>query len=186
MAGTRYGRRLSEVYASDADSVGDYPMVDLENGRSSKADINDDAKSHYFESESPPHQECNQGDGTMEDGGDESETLLLPDDVQNHTSRLRKRPNVIHRLLNAIVEWAKGPNPPRPYKIEPYFPRFQKAPIRLLDKYLPSRSSRVWAFLVFTCLWIIAFASILFKSVAGTEIPGYGTPVRLSCISRLW
>ena len=80
MAGNRYGRRWSDA---GEDNVGDYPMVDLENGRASKANISsDNANERHSGSNSPPPDGSNQRNETqMADGSDQSETLLLPTDV---------------------------------------------------------------------------------------------------------
>lgn len=76
--------------------------------------------------------------------------------------------------------------PPRQYRIEPFFPHFQTAPLRLVERFLPTRSSRVCALVAFHALWALVFLSILHASVTGPDIPGYGAPVRLSCGAKLW
>ncbi|KKA19137.1 hypothetical protein T310_6901 [Rasamsonia emersonii CBS 393.64] len=86
----------------------------------------------------------------------------------------------------SCAAWLSGPQPPRQYRIEPFFPRFQTAPLRLVDRFLPTRSSRVWALVAFHALWALIFLSILHRSVTGPDIPGYGSPVRLSCGAQLW
>ncbi|KAK2766034.1 hypothetical protein FQN54_007549 [Arachnomyces sp. PD_36] len=157
-----------------------HPMVDLENGGAPEIDSNDANKRH---SES----DRNFGGTHVPEESDESDNLLLPAEEATRATWPEKRLGwTRHPVIAAIARWARGPNPPRPYKIEPYFSRFQTAPIRLLERRLPRRSSKIWSLLLFLWLWVLIFASTLYKSVGSAEIPGYGSPVRLSCVSRLW
>jgi hypothetical protein len=80
----------------------------------------------------------------------------------------------------------RGPVPPRKHRIEPLFRNFQTAPIRLVDRLLPTRTWRISALVVFFALWATIFLAILNGSVAGPQIPEYGMPVRLPCEARLW
>ncbi|KAL1971019.1 hypothetical protein VTN77DRAFT_2853 [Rasamsonia byssochlamydoides] len=98
----------------------------------------------------------------------------------------RRRRGCLWSCIARLQSWIRGPQSPRKYRIEPFFPRFQTAPIRLVDRFLPTRSSRVWALVAFHALWALIFLTILHRSVTGLDIPGYGKPVRLSCGSRLW
>jgi hypothetical protein len=98
----------------------------------------------------------------------------------------RPRRGCLWSCISGLQSWIRGPKSPRQYRIEPFFTHFQTAPIRLVDQFLPTRASRVWTLLVFHGLWALIFLTILHRSVTGPEIPGYGSPVRLSCGSRLW
>lgn len=84
------------------------------------------------------------------------------------------------------MRWVKGPNPPRPYKIEPFFPQIQTAPIRFLDRYFPKRRHRVLLLLVFCFFWLLAFALVLHESAFSSDVPGYGSPTRIGCTARYW
>lgn len=88
--------------------------------------------------------------------------------------------------MHALQSWIRGPQSPRKYKINPVLPSLQTASIRLVDRYLPSRRAKIYALLIAHGIWALLFFSILHSSVAGPEVPGYGNPVRLSCVSRLW
>lgn len=95
-------------------------------------------------------------------------------------------PSPIKRVSNAVVTWVKGPQPPRIYKIEPFFPRIQHAPLTLLDRYAPKRMQRFWLLFVFYACWILSFALVLHKSSFAADVKDYGSPVRLGCTARYW
>jgi len=95
-------------------------------------------------------------------------------------------PVPVRRVWKAVVRWVKGPRPPRPYRIEPFFPQIQTAPIRLLDRYVPKRRHRILLLVVFYFFWLLSFASVLHKSAFASDVPGYGSPTRIGCGSRYW
>lgn len=151
-------------------------MVDLENGQASK----------MYSSNRQSGADRHSGVMHVPDESKESENLLPTEETSFRTTLSGKRPGRIRAATAAIANWAKGPIPPRPYKIEPFFPSFQMGPILLLEKGLPRRRSRIWLFLAFIFFWILVFASILYKSAASEDVPGYGPPIKLSCVSRVW
>ncbi|EOD46866.1 LCCL domain-containing protein [Neofusicoccum parvum] len=114
------------------------------------------------------------------DGSDELDELLAPPDAPKYV------PKSLQRVVNSVATWVKGPQPPRPYKITPFFPQIQEAPPRLLDKYLPKRKQKAWLLVAFYALWLLCFSLVLRKSAFSTEIGDYGSPVRLTCLSRFW
>jgi hypothetical protein len=85
-----------------------------------------------------------------------------------------------------IWDWICGPSPPHEYQINPWLARWQTAPDRLIKRYFPSKKSKVALLLAALLVWGVVFISILHASVTGQEIPGHGSPVKLSCWSRLW
>ncbi|KAL3452134.1 LCCL domain-containing protein [Aspergillus insuetus] len=85
-----------------------------------------------------------------------------------------------------IWDWICGPSPPHKYRINPWLARWQTAPDRLIERYFPSKKSKVAVLLAALLVWGVVFISILNASVTGQEIPGHGSPVKLSCWSRLW
>jgi hypothetical protein len=180
MAGSGSVRRS----ADEDDVLESQPMVDLKGRAVLEIDDND---SDYQHSRSDKHHPRSVlGSGThIPDEYDESENLLQTEETLPG-GWTEKRSGWAYPAFAAIGKWVKGPNPPRSYKIEPYFSRIQTAPIRLLEKRLTRTSSKIWSFLFFVFFWILVFASILYKSVGSADIPGYGPPVRLSCVSRLW
>ncbi|KAF9894554.1 hypothetical protein FE257_006439 [Aspergillus nanangensis] len=88
--------------------------------------------------------------------------------------------------ISGIGAWLNGPSPPHKYHISPWFPRWQSAPGRLVDRYFPSRAAKISLLLACVALWGVVFIAALNRSLAGQEIPGYGTPVKLACHGRLW
>lgn len=105
------------------------------------------------------------------------------DSPRSHDNGLKKFATYIFRVL---FRWVKGPQPSRPFKIEPILPRFQRIPIAFLDKYFPGRKQRFSLLLIFCLLWLLLFSAVLSTSISGCHISGYRTPIRLSCVSRLW
>ncbi|GAB7351134.1 hypothetical protein MBLNU459_g1591t2 [Dothideomycetes sp. NU459] len=124
---------------------------------------------------------------TYHDDASDDETLLPADSVesllqddsrrsQQHTwtARLNERiPDPLKRASSAVARWVKGPQPPRPYKIEPFWPSIQHAPIRLLDRYAPKRMQRFWLLMLWYLLWLLSFSLILHKSAVAADVPGY-------------
>ncbi|KAL4759769.1 LCCL domain-containing protein [Aspergillus foveolatus] len=100
-----------------------------------------------------------------------------------HTVQQQKR---FRCSVGDIWEWMRGPSPPHKYRINPWLGRWQTAPGRLIERYFHSTKTRFCLLLACLLLWGVAFISILHVSVAGQEIPGLGSPVKLSCSSRLW
>ncbi|CAK3827856.1 lccl domain containing [Lecanosticta acicola] len=86
----------------------------------------------------------------------------------------------------ATVTWVKGPQPPRIYNITPIFPKIQHIPINLLDRYAPARVHRFGLLISLYFVWLLVFSLMLARSSFAAKVPGYGTPVRLSCAARYW
>lgn len=87
---------------------------------------------------------------------------------------------------SGFVNWLRGPTPPHVYHINPWFPRLQAAPARLIDRLFPRRISKLVLLAGGLIFWIIVFFVSLKASVAGQEVPGFGQPVKLGCHHRLW
>ena len=105
--------------------------------------------------------------------------------VQKDRSRYHGSP--IKRVYRAIATWISGPQPPRPFSINPFFPRFQSAPLRLLNTLLRGSRQRKGLYIVFCLVWLIIFASVLHSSVFGCSVPGFGSNVqRVSCSTKFW
>lgn len=157
------------------------------------------ANSNHFDEEAtlPPQ--------SYHDDASDEETLLPAESIQSPredgqhdldfdipqrdtwSGRLKARvPPPAKRAWAATVKWVKGPQPPRPYKIEPYFAHIQQAPIRLLDHYAPKRMQRFWLLMAWYALWLLCFSLVLHKSAIAADVPGYGKPIRLGCTARYW
>jgi hypothetical protein len=87
---------------------------------------------------------------------------------------------------SGFCTWLRGPKPPHVYHINPWFPRLQAAPARLIDQKFPRKGSKIALLFGGLIFWIVVFFMSLKASVAGQEVPGYGQPVKLSCHHRLW
>lgn len=108
---------------------------------------------------------------------------LLPTST-HHPRRIAPEP--FSCTLSGICAWVKGPPYPHRYQITPWLQRWQTAPGRLVERYLPSTRAKVWLLLGCICTWGVIFLSILHSSVVGQQVSGYGVPVKLSCHARLW
>ena len=89
------------------------------------------------------------------------------------------------RGLRACYRWIQGRQPSRPFKITTIFPQIQHLPVNLLDKWFGGKQ-KVWLLLAFCLCWVASFTAILAISERSCRIPGYKSPLRLSCVSRLW
>ena len=99
---------------------------------------------------------------------------------------LKYIPPRIRRTLRAVAKWVKGPQPPRPWKIRPFFPSIQSAPIQFLNNYFPKRKQKVALLIFFYICWLAAFSLVLNRSAFASDILGYGSPVRIRCTDRFW
>ena len=95
-------------------------------------------------------------------------------------------PDSARRIGNAILHWAKGPDPPQIQKIKPILPDIQEAPIRLLEKYVPKRRHRIALLVGFYALWILTFAIVMQQGTFATEIEGWGAPNNIGCGNTYW
>ena len=178
---------------------------------SSSADDNlpsHEVNDHLLESSSYPLKAVNGRTPRYRDGIEDAYTghispSLSLDEPENRVSQvyeegfLTERPNPIcslyggpkesaARVFHALCRWVKGPRPPRPFKIKPILPQLQNLPLAFLHKHFPGRRQRIWLLIIFYFLWGGVFLGVLSMSISGCQVPGYKTPVRLSCVSRFW
>jgi hypothetical protein len=109
--------------------------------------------------------------------------------TQEHVRRQQGKlwnhiPQRVAKPLRKAIDWIKGPQTPRTYAIKPLFEPVQTYSARLLAR-LPKAVRFGLLFLTFF-LWVALFGVILSKFGFPKDIAGYGAPVRLSCINRLW
>ncbi|KAM3418062.1 hypothetical protein BST61_g6268 [Cercospora zeina] len=95
-------------------------------------------------------------------------------------------PKPLKKAWAATVTWAKGPDPARIYRIKPFFPSIQHVPINLLDRYAPKKEHRFGLLVAAIASWLLVFSLMLHMSAFAAQIPGHGTPIRLSCAARYW
>ena len=90
-------------------------------------------------------------------------------------------------IIRAFHAFGKSlrPQPPRPHTIRPVFRQLQIAPILYLHK-ATSKKTQFWLLVGFYLVWGLLFLGALSSSVFGCQVAGYGSPVRLSCVSRFW
>ncbi|KAB8360917.1 hypothetical protein FH972_024649 [Carpinus fangiana] len=98
----------------------------------------------------------------------------------------QKIPHPVKRVTGAIGRWCAGPKPPRIWKITPFLPRVQTAPLRLIDRIAPKKMHRFWLLMVYYFLFLLCFVTILHESAFSDEIPGYGSPTRIACTAEYW
>ena len=95
-----------------------------------------------------------------------------------------KLPRPIVRVRNTVVQWVKGPQPPRIYRIAPLFERWQTLPVRLLGRF--PRWVRVCIYGIAFILWAVGFGVVLSDYSLPLNFAGAGPPVRLDCNDNLW
>lgn len=105
--------------------------------------------------------------------------------VESHP-RGKYVPLRLQRAWASVKIWVKGPHPSRPWKIQPFLPKIQTAPIRIIDTFFPKRKQKVGLLIAFYATWILSFSLVLHKSAFTADIPGYGAPVRIGCTQRFW
>ncbi|KAI0415013.1 hypothetical protein F5X98DRAFT_232700 [Xylaria grammica] len=122
------------------------------------------------------------------DDSDYSVDPVTPRFMQDQSARKRWRwvPYPARRVADTVVRWVKGPQTPRIWKIDPFFPQIQHAPLRLLDRVLPARRHRLWLFFAYFAAWILTFALVFWKSQVAAEIEGWGEPSDISCGVTYW
>ena len=84
------------------------------------------------------------------------------------------------------MKWLAGPQPPRIWKIRPYFEEVQTYHLQLLDYYVPKKAQKFWLLVGFYFVWLFVFSLVLWKSAFAGDIAGYGKPAVLNCETTLW
>ena len=117
-----------------------------------------------------------------------SDSELLPSYHNNQQMLQAKKylPAWLVALSSGIARWTKGPQPPRPYKIEPFFPSIQKFPLRLLDRFFPKRKHKICLLIAHHMFWLLALILLLRESAFSADVKDYGAPLTLSCTATLW
>lgn len=126
-------------------------------------------------------------DGTISELEEESDAPT-PRFIQDEGSWKRWKwvPYPVRRFAVAAKKWARGPPDARPYRIEPVFPAVQQAPLRLLDRYLPSPRFRTWRiglYFGWLGLWLLTFALVMRRGQGASDM---GQPGDLSCGDTFW
>lgn len=153
-------------------AAGFYALKDLESGSDSYVEVRQgDADADHDETDST-------------NSSDNEESLLRHGRRPRQRSAPRCESSMLQkrRRCNALY----GPRTPRQFRIVPVLETLQTAPLRLVDRVLPTRKHRWAALILLHLLWGAIFLTILHRSVVGPEMGEYGTPVRLSCRARLW
>jgi len=145
----------------------------------------------YHDDESPPNEQeaSAQHDALSFLAIDGEEQAIHDDDLspllQKHFLHKYISPSV-QRAWRATVKWCKGPDPPRPWSIDPIFESVQTTPIRLIDSLCPKPIYKFWLLIAFYATWILVFSLMLRKSAFAADVPGFGAPVNIGCGARFW
>ncbi|KAI1848684.1 hypothetical protein JX266_005543 [Neoarthrinium moseri] len=118
----------------------------------------------------------------------ENDGTLTPRFMQDEGAWKRWKwvPYPVRRFTKATVKWAHGPANPKDYKIRPFLPAVQEAPLRLVDRFLPNKTHRVWLFVGYIAIWILTFCLVMRQGLKASEIESYGTPSDISCGTTYW
>ncbi|CEJ81257.1 hypothetical protein VHEMI01396 [[Torrubiella] hemipterigena] len=95
-------------------------------------------------------------------------------------------PYPIRRTGTAIATWARGPQPPRRYRIKPLFPKVQEFPLQLVDRFLSNTKHRWLLVFFYLALWAVTFALVKRQGTIATDIAGFGQPKVIGCGSTYW
>ncbi|KAL7625732.1 hypothetical protein AAE478_004955 [Parahypoxylon ruwenzoriense] len=95
-------------------------------------------------------------------------------------------PYPVRKYGKAAINWMKGPQNPKVWRIQPLFPVVQHAPLRLLDKCLPNRNHQIFLYMSYVAVWIITFAMVMWKGQAASEVASYGVPTDIGCGVAYW
>jgi hypothetical protein len=126
------------------------------------------------------------------------ESAIVPDDAPEASAvddeQPVQKPHHAHKYIPSrlqdgwrmVATWVKGPQPPRPWKIRPFFPKFQSAPVRLLSTLFPKRKHKIVLLIIFYACWLLSFSLVLHRSAFSADVPGYGSPIRIRCEDRFW
>ncbi|KAJ4346783.1 uncharacterized protein N0V89_010715 [Didymosphaeria variabile] len=135
------------------------------------------------ENELSPSDDSTAADATLVDASEASDDEQF---TQQPFYASKYIPPRLQRAWKATKTWVKGPQPPRPWSIQPLFPTVQRAPINLLDRYFPKRKHKVVLLILFYLAWFLSFSLVLKRSAFAADIPGHGSPVNIRCTDRLW
>jgi hypothetical protein len=118
----------------------------------------------------------------------ENSSLPLPVWLRESTNSFKYRwlPVSVRKAARAVARWVEGPKPPQELKITPWFPKIQQAPIKLLDRYLPSRKGRIALLIVFYGIWFLTWSLMLRAHATTGYVKGYGKPRNLWCGANFW
>ena len=125
--------------------------------------------------------------GIDDDAVDDEETGSegLTTYQQKHSFLRHLHPSVRKGWV-ATIKWLRGPQPPRIWHIEPFFPEFQTYHLKLLERYAPKKKHKFWLLVGFYLLWLFFFSIMLWRSAFAGDIRGYGKPAVLNCATKLW
>lgn len=103
-----------------------------------------------------------------------------------NTFKYKWVPLPVRKASRAVVKWVKGPVPPIVLRIEPIFPKLQRAPIALLDKYAPKKKQRLILLVALYAAWFLTWSLMLKHHSTSGFIKGYGRPRNLWCGANFW
>lgn len=95
-------------------------------------------------------------------------------------------PVPIRHFARSFATWSKGPDPPQIQKIIPVFPPIQELPLRLVDRFLPTRVHKAGGLAVLYSGWLLTFVLVLSHSATSGEIEGFGQPSPIWCGANFW
>lgn len=118
-------------------------------------------------------------------GDEETDGSDLTTYQQKH-SFLRHLSPRFRKSWMTTMKWLAGPQPPRIWKIRPYFEEVQTYHLQMLEYYFPKKAHKVWLLIGFYFVWLFVFSLVLWKSAFAGDIAGYGKPAVLNCETTLW
>ena len=130
-----------------------------------------------------PHMHIRSGSANLEYG-----QLPLPVWYRESSSSFHWRwiPYRLRQMARSVATWTKGPDPPQIQKITPFFPKIQRSPVDLMEKYLPKKRHKAALLAFFYFGWTLTFSLVLNHSASAGNIKGYGRPESIWCGASYW
>ncbi|KAI1078630.1 hypothetical protein F5B20DRAFT_546762 [Whalleya microplaca] len=122
--------------------------------------------------------------GEQNDDDDPPTPRFMQD--QGAWKRWKWVPYPVRKFGTSAVRWIKGPPSPKVWKIEPFLPVVQHAPLRLVDRFISQKKHKFLLYLGYAAVWIITFAIVMWRGQVASEIATWGQPQDISCGAAYW
>ncbi|CAN8096085.1 unnamed protein product [Discula destructiva] len=119
---------------------------------------------------------------------EEGEATRLPRFLEDQSTGKHWKwvPYPVRKFGRSAARWARGPSPPVVFRIDPILPTVQRLPIRVLDRYFPTREQRLSLLVGYLTLWLLTFALVKRQESALTDLKPWGKPQEIGCGNYFW
>lgn len=113
---------------------------------------------------------------------DEEAQLLLREELEFEDNDLTKQ---LEKRSAGCLGFLGGPQPPRPQRIDPFFPSIQEGPTKLLKWLLPRQTHQNFVLNAILVVWLLLFVGFLTTELPTVDGDGKHV-VNLDCTDSLW